>query len=77
MSLWYYFILGMLIMLTLKIIECLPTIMKDLLFNLEKGLCWGIFIFLDGSLTFKLFSFLEIIDSREGTSKSEYQGMTL
>lgn len=41
MSLQYYFILGMLIMLTLKVIECFPTIMKDLLFNLEKGLCWG------------------------------------
>lgn len=33
MSLWNYLILGMLILLTLKVIECLPTIMKDLLFN--------------------------------------------
>lgn len=66
MSLWNYLILGMLIMLTLKVIECLPTIMKDLLFNLEKGLCWGLFSLLSDSLTFKLFSVLEIVDTREG-----------
>lgn len=42
------------------------TIMKDLLFNLEKGLCWGLFSLPSDSLTFKLFSFLEIVDTREG-----------
>lgn len=66
MSLWNYLILGMLIMLTLKVIECLSTIMKDLLFNLERVLCWGLFSLPNDSLTFKLFSFLEIVDTREG-----------
>lgn len=51
---------------------------KNLLFNLEKGLSLftrGLFSFPNNSLTFKLFSFLEImLILRKGTSKlkSEY-----
>lgn len=42
------------------------TTMKELLFKLEKGHCWGLFSLPSDSLTFRLFSFLEIVDTREG-----------